>query len=215
MPEVLLGEQVSHGAIQFMVYEELKSLTAGATEYAKDTGRSSLSAAQISFMGAASKLAASVVTYPSQVEGVQGPLHKCYIVFKDIWSWVHVACAYTSCLQALLKMKCSTRAIALVCMTYMPCTYHRSRVSCHGVHPCMQVVRSRLQQRQAHNRAVQYRDGFATLRLILRREGAAGLYKGLVPNVLRVMPQAAITFLVYEQIMRLLETQVVQRWTAQ
>lgn len=50
-----------------MVYEELKSLTAGATEYAKDTGRSTLSAAQISFMGATSKLAASVVTYPSQV----------------------------------------------------------------------------------------------------------------------------------------------------
>lgn len=94
---------------------------------------------------------------------------------------------------------------------------HTSQVlcECHGVHPCMQVVRSRLQQRQAHNRAVQYRDGFATLRLILRREGAAGLYKGLVPNVLRVMPQAAITFLVYEQIMRLLETQVVQRWTTQ
>ena len=59
--------QVSHGAIQFMVYEELKALTAGAGEYAKDTGRSSLSAAQISVMGAVSKLAASVVTYPSQV----------------------------------------------------------------------------------------------------------------------------------------------------
>ena len=59
--------QVSHGAIQFMVYEELKALTAGAGEYAKDTGRSSLSAGQISVIGAASKLAASVVTYPSQV----------------------------------------------------------------------------------------------------------------------------------------------------
>ncbi len=50
-----------------MVYEELKALTAGAGEYAKDTGRSSLSVAQISVMGAVSKLAASVVTYPSQV----------------------------------------------------------------------------------------------------------------------------------------------------
>lgn len=80
---------------------------------------------------------------------------------------------------------------------------------------CVQVVRSRLQQRQAHNRAVQYRDGFATLRLILRREGAAGLYKGLVPNVLRVMPQSAITFLVYEQIMRLLEADALQRLTKQ
>ena len=60
--------QVSHGAIQFMVYEELKALTAGAGEYAKDTGRSSLSAGQISVIGAVSKLAASVVTYPSQVQ---------------------------------------------------------------------------------------------------------------------------------------------------
>lgn len=50
-----------------MVYEELKALTAGAGEYAKDTGRSSLSAFQISLMGAASKLVASAVTYPSQV----------------------------------------------------------------------------------------------------------------------------------------------------
>ncbi|KAL0048960.1 hypothetical protein WJX82_003336 [Trebouxia sp. C0006] len=118
---------VSHGAIQFMVYEELKALTAGAGEYAKDTGRSSLSVAQISVMGAISKLSASVVTYPSQ------------------------------------------------------------------------VVRARLQQRQAHNRAVQYRDGLATLKLIIQREGTGGLYKGLVPNVLRVMPQSAITFLVYEK----------------
>lgn len=72
----------------------------------------------------------------------------------------------------------------------------------------MQVVRARLQQRQAHNRAVQYRDGLATFKLILQREGAGGLYKGLVPNVLRVMPQSAITFLVYEKVMQLLEADV-------
>lgn len=86
---------------------------------------------------------------------------------------------------------------------------------CSRILACVQVVRSRLQQRQAHNRAVQYRDGFATLRLILRREGAAGLYKGLVSNVLRVMPQSAITFLVYEQIMRVLESEHMQRRTTQ
>ena len=67
MQEALCALQVSHGAIQFMVYEELKALAAGAGEYAKDTGRSSLSAFQISLMGAASKLVASAVTYPSQV----------------------------------------------------------------------------------------------------------------------------------------------------
>lgn len=37
-----------------------------------------------------------------------------------------------------------------------------------------------------------------------QREGFAGLYKGLVPNVLRVMPQSALTFLVYESVMHYL-----------
>ncbi len=55
---------------------------------------------------------------------------------------------------------------------------------------------------------MQYRDGLATLKLIMQREGTGGLYKGLVPNVLRVMPQSAITFLVYEKVMQLLEAEV-------
>ena len=62
----------------------------------------------------------------------------------------------------------------------------------------LQVVRSRLQQRQG-SRPVQYQGVAATFRLILQREGIVGLYKGIVPNVLRVMPQSAITFLVYEK----------------
>lgn len=41
--------------------------------------------------------------------------------------------------------------------------------------------------------------GFAqSLGEILRREGAAGLYKGMVPNVLRTLPSSGVTFLVYE-----------------
>ena len=51
-----------------------------------------------------------------------------------------------------------------------------------------QVVRSRLQQRMAR-RAIRYRSGLDVLRITLRREGVGGLYKGLLPNVLRVMPQ--------------------------
>lgn len=37
-----------------------------------------------------------------------------------------------------------------------------------------------------------------------QREGLGGFYKGLVPNALRVAPQSAITFLVYESVLRLL-----------
>ena len=41
--------------------------------------------------------------------------------------------------------------------------------------------------------------GFAqSLGEIIRREGAAGLYKGMVPNVLRTLPSSGVTFLVYE-----------------
>ena len=58
--------QVSHGAIQFMVYEELKK-AARSPLGAKAGGSGELSSAQISVMGAASKLVASIATYPSQV----------------------------------------------------------------------------------------------------------------------------------------------------
>lgn len=69
----------------------------------------------------------------------------------------------------------------------------------------MQVVRSRIQQRQDVYRGVRYESSLKSVQVILRREGVRGLYKGLVPNVLRVMPQSAITFLVYEKVMRLLD----------
>jgi len=38
----------------------------------------------------------------------------------------------------------------------------------------------------------------------MQREGIGGFYKGLVPNLMRVAPQSALTFLVYESVMRLL-----------
>ena len=146
---------MSHGAIQFVVYEELKWLAAAGYEHpawltngeaptSKRTQRQ-VSSSEITAAGALSKLAASVVTYP------------------------------------------------------------------------FQVVRARLQQRQT--RALRYVSGMQVVRLTLRREGVQGLYKvlqllhvgdvilhtttqGLVPSMLRVMPQSAITLLVYESVLR-------------
>ena len=64
-----------------------------------------------------------------------------------------------------------------------------------------QVVRSRLQQRM-DSRMLKYSGVGDVLRTTLAREGVRGLYKGLLPNVLRVMPQSALTFLVYEGVMQ-------------
>eukprot|EP00890_Picochlorum_soloecismus_P001380 jgi/Picsp_1/2242/NSC_05706-R1_mitochondrial folate transporter carrier-like len=66
-----------------------------------------------------------------------------------------------------------------------------------------QVVRSRLQQRM-DTRKLKYAGFVNTVRVILRREGLSGFYKGVFPNLLRVMPQSAVTFLVYEATLRIL-----------
>ncbi|EFN53971.1 hypothetical protein CHLNCDRAFT_25287 [Chlorella variabilis] len=124
LPSLLL---VSHGAIQFAVYEELKSAAqgfAGGGAGQQKPARQ-LSPPEITACGALSKLAASVTTYPSQARRGGAP----------------------------------------------------ARLTPAG-------------SRRGH-----------------AREGPGGFYKGLVPNVVRVMPQSAITFLVYESVMRLLERQ--------
>jgi len=64
------------------------------------------------------------------------------------------------------------------------------------------VIRARLQQRQQAGRAVFYSNSWTTLRLTVRREGVGGLYKGVVPNVLRVLPSSALTLLIYEKLMQ-------------
>ena len=91
---------------------------------------------------------------------------------------------------------------------YMPSPRADRQIGCslsERTPPGMQVVRSRIQQRQDVYRGVRYESSWRSVQVILRREGMRGLYKGLVPNVLRVMPQSAITFLVYEKAMQLLE----------
>lgn len=75
----------------------------------------------------------------------------------------------------------------------------------------LQVVKSRLQQRaealeltsDGEVRAVtRHYSGMAdAFRRILKQEGMRGLFKGLIPNALRVAPGAAITFVVYEGVM--------------
>jgi hypothetical protein len=67
-----------------------------------------------------------------------------------------------------------------------------------------QVVRSRLQQR-SEGRALVYSSTWQAVAVTWQREGLAGFYRGLVPSLMRVMPQSAITLMVYEGCLRLLE----------
>lgn len=58
-----------------------------------------------------------------------------------------------------------------------------------------QVIRSRLQTYDAH---LVYRGAVDAIAQIRAREGIAGFYKGLGPNLVRVLPSTWVTFLVYE-----------------
>ncbi|KAF2456678.1 mitochondrial folate carrier protein Flx1 [Lineolata rhizophorae] len=58
-----------------------------------------------------------------------------------------------------------------------------------------QVLRTRLQTYGAGQSYCSARDLVAQ---IWRKEGVVGFYKGLVPNVVRVLPSTCVTFLVYE-----------------
>ena len=59
-----------------------------------------------------------------------------------------------------------------------------------------QVVRTRLQTYNAEKMYGGVRD---VLTQVWNKEGLSGFYKGLGPNLLRVMPSTWVTFLVYEK----------------
>ncbi|KAG0571231.1 hypothetical protein M758_6G213100 [Ceratodon purpureus] len=67
-----------------------------------------------------------------------------------------------------------------------------------------QVVRARLQQRPSEDGVSRYVNTWHTFKATLRYEGFRGLYKGIVPNLLRVVPSSSLTFLVYESVMKFL-----------
>lgn len=65
----------------------------------------------------------------------------------------------------------------------------------YDVNRSFQVVRARLQDQQN-----KYSGSLDCISKILKLEGVKGFYKGLSPNLLRVVPATMITFVVYENI---------------
>lgn len=65
-----------------------------------------------------------------------------------------------------------------------------------------QVVRTRLRQNPADGGPPKYNGLIQCFRLIFREEGLAALYGGLVPHMMRVVPNAAIMFGTYEAVLK-------------
>ena len=134
IPALLL---TSHGAIQFAVYEYLKSWSAQFRSPGTDTQPPLVSL----LVGGVSKIIAATLTYPYQV------------------------------VKARLQQREALPAIE-------------------------QVARGRKTK-------AKYSGTFDCLWKIWQNEGLRGYFKGLIPNVLRVAPSAALTLLIYEECLKI------------
>jgi solute carrier family 25 phosphate transporter 23/24/25/41 len=66
------------------------------------------------------------------------------------------------------------------------------------------LVRTRLQAQGSAGRPVKYRGMADVFSRTLKHEGVAGLYKGLLPNLVKLAPAAGISWYVFESTKRLL-----------
>ncbi|KAH7663265.1 solute carrier family 25 (mitochondrial folate transporter) member 32 protein [Dioscorea alata] len=128
---------VSHGAIQFTIYEELRKLAIHfkRNKRTENSDGDILNSFDFATIGAMSKIAAMMLTYPYQ------------------------------------------------------------------------VIRARLQQRPNCDGTPKYLDSWHVMRETARFEGIRGFYRGMTPNLLKNIPAASITFVVYENLLSLLQRQ--------
>ncbi|XP_021297878.1 calcium-binding mitochondrial carrier protein SCaMC-1-like isoform X1 [Herrania umbratica] len=69
----------------------------------------------------------------------------------------------------------------------------------------LQVVRTRMQAQRRPNTGAAYKGMSDVFKRTFQHEGIRGFYKGLFPNMLKVVPSASITYLVYESMKRSLD----------
>ncbi|KAJ6989927.1 hypothetical protein NC653_018434 [Populus alba x Populus x berolinensis] len=129
---------VSHGAVQFTAYEELRKVVVDykakqRKEDCKSADTDLLNSVDYAVLGGSSKIAAIILTYP------------------------------------------------------------------------FQVIRSRLQQRPTMEGIPRYMDSWHVMKATARFEGFRGFYKGITPNLLKNVPASSITFIVYENVLKLLK----------
>ncbi|KAK7262908.1 hypothetical protein RJT34_30489 [Clitoria ternatea] len=128
---------VSHGAVQFTAYEELRKVIANFKSKGSKVHHQNpdklLNSVDYAVLGATSKFAAILLTYP------------------------------------------------------------------------FQVIRARLQQRPSGDGVPRYLDSWHVVKETARFEGIRGFYKGITPNLLKNAPASSITFIVYENVLKLLK----------
>lgn len=169
IPALLL---VSHGGVQFVVYERLKQIAASSNTSAGSSSASTAGSPQYLAMGACAKIVASVTTYPFQV--IKTRLQQRHVRTHISEEGAARAAGETA----------TTGGIAL----------GRG----NGAEEIARPVRRWSAGMIAVGTRAQYKGVVDCVTRTWRQEGVYGFYKGCLPNALRVAPGAALTFYTYE-----------------
>ncbi|KAF9915756.1 hypothetical protein BX616_005455 [Lobosporangium transversale] len=166
---------VSHGAIQFMAYEQLK-------DWRQEVKKKRW---EKQFLEEVRGKSTTPVTDSAQATAEMGGLS-----------------LNSETLEKLRKSKLLEQSHdweTLSTIEYL-CMAASSKVTATVVTYPYQVLRSRLQMISNPQSEVVYTGVVDCIRKIKRAEGLLGFYKGVAPNVIRVLPGTCITFLVYETV---------------
>ena len=110
-----------------------------------------------------------------------------FMVYEELKKWYA-----TSHLDQEVREKMPTWAYLMMAAT-------SKTVATFTTYP-YQVIRSRLQD---HRTGMQHETTTAkVMKAVFRQDGFRGFFRGLLPNVLRVLPGTCITFVVYETLMQ-------------
>ncbi|KAG0257742.1 hypothetical protein BG011_003768 [Mortierella polycephala] len=169
---------VSHGAIQFMAYEQLKYWRQEVKR--KRWEKEFLEEIQSKYNAPGTVMTESIQSSESMEVNIDS---KTFEKLRE---------------SRLLEKKHDWETLSTI--EYL-CMAASSKVTATVATYPYQVLRSRLQMMSnPQTGQVVYTGVMDCIRKIKRAEGILGFYKGVAPNVIRVLPGTCITFLVYETV---------------
>ena len=172
---------VSNGSLQFMAYEELKEL---CVQYV--VGREELLKSHHYFlMGGLAKIFSATVTYPFAVTRSRLFARKPKPTLPETASASFAASTTVSLAKPITSVPSSSPIIATVSPPPPPPSTTRPSTKA---------------------RDAKYDGMWDAMRSTWRREGWRGFYRGLTPQLLKTAPSSAITFLIYETVVKFINT---------
>ncbi|KAL3021235.1 hypothetical protein AAZX31_05G186100 [Glycine max] len=212
-------------AIKFYAYEMLKNVIGDAQD-----GKSDIGTAGRLFAGGMAGAVAQMAIYPMDLVKTRlqtcasdgGRVPKLVTLTKDIWVHEGPRAFYRGLVPSLLGMipyagidltaydtlkDLSKRYILYDSdpgpLVQLGCGTVSGALGATCVYP-LQVIRTRLQAQPANSTSA-YKGMSDVFWKTLKDEGFRGFYKGLIPNLLKVVPAASITYMVYESMKKSLD----------